>query len=466
MSGKRQYAFILCNACLAAFMGTLDSYIVNVSLPSIARDFDSTITRASLVVLAYLLSLTGMTLISGKLVDRLGLRTVLTAGYGIFIAASLLCASSGSMGLLIAARFLQGIGGAMIVISGYAIIPKLVPHDIRGWAFGYLSVMAALGVALGTPLGGIITGYSSWHWAFIVNVPIGIVAVVMGRKTLPAEVAEKNRHGRLDLSGAALSFLGIFALIFGLHAGKELGWTSPWAVAGFLAAASALALFVVVEKKSPDPILDLRIFRNRPFVLALAASMAAFMVLAGNNFILPFYLELKYGLKPQHVGLLLLIYSTMAMLVGPMAGRLSDRIHPVLLCATAMLSAALACAVFSLTLHHASLAPAIVFLFWYGVSYALFISPNNHLVMGFAAENEQGIASGVFNLFGRLSLILGVCAFETVFSAVAGHGSGNPACAGLPSAWLNQGFRTVYMGAALLCLVSFAVSVLSARRAR
>lgn len=459
-----KYSLVIGNACLAAFMGTLDSYIVNVSLPSIAHNFDISMSKASLVVLSYLLSLTSTTLISGKLADRLGLRTVLLTGYCVFIVASILCAASTSISLLIASRFVQGIGGAMMIIAGYAIIPKLVPCDIRGGAFGYLSILAALGVAVGTPLGGIITGYSSWHWVFLINVPIGIVALAIGLKTLPEDVISKDHHTRIDSLGAFLSFTGIFAFIFGLHFGKELGWTDPSIITSFLVVISAFALFIRVEKSCPDPILDLNIFRNSSFVLALAATVFALMVLSGNNFLLPFYLEINYGLKPQQVGFLLLIYSLTAIIVGPRAGRLSDTIRPVLLCSTAMLSAAVACAIFALTLHYANLAPAIVFLFWYGISNALFISPNNHLVLSFAPDNEQGSASGVFNMVARLSLILGVCAFETLFSEIVPHGNGSLADARFPLTLLNRGFQTVYFGASLLCFISFTVSALSARR--
>jgi MFS family permease len=185
------------------------------------------------------------------------------------------------------------------------------------------------------------------------------------------------------------------------------------------------------------------------------------MVLAGNIFILPFYLEIGKGLKPQHVGFLLMIYALMGMIVGPRAGQISDKIKPAILCAIAMLSATFACIFFSMTLHNNSLIPVIAFLFWYGISNALFLSPNNNLIMSLAPENKQGTASGVFNLFGRLSLVLGVSVFETIFSEVIPPAEGSLTGAAIPTDKLNHGFQTVYACASLLCFISLSVSVLT-----
>jgi EmrB/QacA subfamily drug resistance transporter len=463
---KRHYLFIVFNVCFAAFMATLDSYIVNVSLPSIARYFSITISTVSLVVLSYLLSLTSMTLIVGKLADTFGLKKIFTLGYLVFTLGSLLCGLSWTIYLLIASRFIQGIGGAMIIVSGYAIVARYLPGDIRGWAFGYLAVVAALGITVGTPLGGIITGYFSWHWIFLINVPVGIIAAISGYRSLPGEekAAGAVRRAPFDRRGAFLSFIGILALIFALNYGQEAGWKSPCIIVAFLITVISLALFIREQKRSADPLLDLTILRSRPFVFALLAAVAAIMILSGSNFILPFYLELDRGLQPQQAGLVLMIYSIMCMIVAPLAGRASDRVRPVFLCMAALFSAAAACNVFSLTLHCRGLLPVIVFLAWYGASNALFLSPNNNLVMGLAPEHKQGTASGVFNLVGRLGMVLGVCVFETVFSELVPQGKGGLMGGRLSLDELNQGFQAVYMCASLLCVAGLACSALAARK--
>ncbi len=465
---RKKYLFIVYNVCFAAFMATLDSYIVNVSLPSISRYFNIPMSIVSLVILSYLLSLTSTTLIFGKLADTLGLKKMFTWGYIVFTIGSLFCGISWSIWLLIASRFIQGIGGAMIIISGYAIIPKYLPQDIRGWAFGYLAIVAALGVTVGAPLGGIIAGYFSWHWIFLINIPIGTIAVFTSHRTLLDDGITGGEKKKIpfDIPGAFLSFLGILALICGLNFGKESGWTSLPIVISFFIVIIAFVLFIIVEERSPDPLLDLSILKNPPFMCAIIATTTALMVLAGNNLMLPFYLETSKGLKPQQVGFLLMIYSLMGMIVGPRAGRASDTIKPVLLCAIAMFSAACACIIFVVTLHSNSLIPVIIFLFWYGISNALFISPNNNLVMSLAPEHKQGTASGVFNMFGRLSLVLGVCVFETIFSEVVPQGKGSLQGVGIPADILNRGFQVVYICASLFCIFSLAVSVLTARKGK
>jgi len=459
----RKYSPIILSIVFSAFMVNLDTYIVNVSLPTISRYFDITMSNVSLVVISYLLALTSTTLIFGKMVDTFGVKNMFVAGYLVFSAGSLLCGISWTIWILVLSRFLQGIGGAMIVISGYTSITKHLPADRRGWAFGCVSSAAAVGIAVGTPLGGIITGYLSWHWIFLLNVPVGIIASILCVRTLPASdrSTESGRH--FDFKGAALSFFGILSLVYALNFGKECGWTSVPIVTAFLLAFAITVLFIVQEKRSANPLLNLGIFKNTSFLFAIVGTMAALIIMAGNNFMLPFYLEMSRGLKPQQAGLVLMIYSIVYMIAGPRAGRASDRIRPSLLCAAAMLSASCACLSFVFTLSVQSLYPVIVFLFWYAISNSLFMPSNNNLVMSMAEENHQGEASGVFNVFSKLALVLGVCLFEALFSEMIPRHSGDLADAGIPAGLLNHGFQAVYLCAAAICLLGLIFTILTAR---
>jgi len=464
-AGEKSYSPIILAIVFSAFMVNLDTYIVNVSLPTISHYFDITMSKVSLVVISYLLALTSTTLIFGKMVDTFGVKIMFIAGYLVFTAGSLLCGISWTIWVLVFSRFIQGIGGAMIIISGYTSITKHLPADRRGWAFGCVSSAAAVGIAVGTPLGGMITGCLSWHWIFLINVPVGIIASIVSARTLPGtEVRESGKH--FDFAGAALSFLGILSLVYALNFGKDGGWTSVPIVAAFLIALAMTVLFVVQEKRSADPLLNLDIFKNRSFVFALLGTLAALMIMAGNNFLLPFYLEMCRGLKPQQAGFVLMIYSIVYMIAGPRAGRASDRIRPTLLCAVAMISAACACSSFALALGVQSLIPVIIFLFWYALSNSLFMPSNNNLVMGMAAENHQGEASGVFNVFSKLALVLGVCFFEALFSETIPRHSGDLADAGISAALLNHGFQAAYWCAAALCLVALVSTVLTAGEKR
>ncbi|MEW6368206.1 MAG: DHA2 family efflux MFS transporter permease subunit [Acidobacteriota bacterium] len=464
---KRKFVPIVSTIAFAAFMVSLDSYIVNVSLPSIATFFNVSMSRVTLVILAYMVSLTSTTLIFGKLTDRFGLKAIFLLGYVVFSIGSLLCGISAHLPMLVASRFLQGIGGSMLIIAAYAIIPRQVPHEIRGWAFARVSVVAAFGVTVGAPLGGLITGYLSWHWVFLINIPIGIAAVIVGRRILPADRPRETEEARppFDILGALLSFLGIFAIVYALNNGSEEGWASPKIVAGLVVFAVSLLSFLVWEKRAPDPLLALRLFRNARFDLMLIAGGLAFMVVAGNNLLLPFYLEIDRGLAPQRTGIVLMLYSIAIMIVGPKAGAASDRIKPAVLCTIAMGSAGTAFLFFALLLPHQSPWPAVIFLVWLGVSCGLFLSPNSNQVMSEAPAEDQGAASGLFNMVMRLSLVLGACILETVFSEVVPHGAGSLAASDTSSQTLNHGFALAYTLAAALCFVAMAVSLITATRA-
>lgn len=459
---EKKYSSIILAIVFSAFMVNLDTYIVNVSLPTISHYFDITMSKVSLVIISYLLALTSTTLIFGKMVDTFGVKDMFIAGYLVFSAGSLLCGISWTIWILVFSRFIQGIGGAMIIISGYTSITKHLPPDRRGWAFGCVSSAAAVGIAVGTPLGGIITGYLSWHWIFLLNVPVGIIASIISVRTLPGSYRRESGKP-FDFTGAALSFFGILSLVYALNFGKECGWTSIPIVTAFLLALVITILFVMMEKRIANPLLNLDIFKNRSFVFALLGTVAALMIMAGNNFMLPFYLEMCRGLKPQQAGFVLMIYSIVYMIAGPRAGRASDRIRPSLLCAIAMFSAACACSSFAFTLGVQSLIPVVVFLFWYAASNSLFMPSNNNLVMGMAPENHQGEASGVFNVFNKLALVLGVCFFEALFSEVTPRHSGDPADASIPAGLLNHGFQTVYLCAAALCLLALISTIFTAR---
>jgi len=462
----KRYLPIVGTVAFAAFMVSLDSYIVNVSLPSIATYFNVSMSGVTRVILSYLVALTGFSLIFGKLTDRFGLKRIFLLGYIVFIAGSLLCGISPRLYVLVLSRFLQGMGGSMLIISAYAIIPRQIPREISGWAFGLIGIIAALGVTVGAPLGGLITGYLSWHWVFLINIPIGIVAIIIGHRVLPGDHRPEaaGPPPPFDLLGAFLSFVGIVAIVYALNNGAEEGWLSVSIVGTLILFAVVVVLFLIWEKRAPDPLLALRLFRDVRLDLMLIAGGLAFMVMAGNSLLLPFFLEIDRGLPPQKTGVILMIYSLTIMLIGPRAGAASDRIKPALLCSVAMGSAAAACLFFAIRLPHHSPWPTVTFLIWLGVSYALFLSPNSNQVMSLAPDEDKGAVSGIFNMVSRLSLVLGACILETVFSEVVPHGTGSLADGSVPQGTLNHGFEFAYVFAAGLCLAAMAVSLVSAAR--
>lgn len=460
------YRWIVVTVTFAAFMSKLDSYIVNISLPTIAGRFGVTTGQVSWIVLVYLLVSASTLLLFGKLGDRFGLRRVFFMGYLLFTLGSLLCGLSLSLNMLIVSRFIQGTGCAMLIAIAFAIIPKFLPREITGWAFGIASTGAALGIAIGAPVGGIITGFLSWRWVFLVNVPFGIFAMYIVNRYIPDEEEQelkKLKGSGFDIIGAVLSFVGLALLIYGLNMGREFGWASLRITGSFSVSILCLVAFFIREVRCDEPLLDLGLFKSFRFNAAVASTLFAYMLLAGNSFLLPFYLEIGKNLPTVSVGFVIMIYSVIYMAAGPFAGRISDSIRPGILCGFAMLSASLCSFVFAFTLSAPGLVPVVAFLIWVALSFGFFISPNNNQVMSLAPQDKQGSASGVFNTINTLGLALGVCFFEMIMSrtlstdtTVQGKG------AFLVTSF--DGFRDAYIFGGIACLIALFFSLLGRRK--
>jgi EmrB/QacA subfamily drug resistance transporter len=452
------FRWIVITVAFGAFMSKLDSYIVNISLPTIAERFHVTSAEVSWVVLVYLLVSTSTLLLFGKLGDRFGLRRVFFFGYLLFTLGSLLCGGATSLEMLVSARFIQGIGCAMILAIAFAVIPRFLPPEKTGWAFGIASTGAALGIAIGAPAGGIITGLLSWRWVFFVNVPFGIFAMYAVNRYIPDEELihpRKPGTASFDILGAALSFGGLASFIYALNTGWDFGWTSVRILGSFALCLVFLAIFFVREVKCAEPLLELSLFKSFHFTAAVTSTLFAYMLLSGTSFLLPFYLETGKKLPTQTVGFIIMIYSVIYMATGPYAGRISDKMRPSTLCAFAMLSAAACSFFFAFTLDMPGLVPVVIFLIWIAFSFGFFISPNNNQVMRLAPAHKQGSASGVFNTINSLGLALGVCIFESLMSRTStGRGLN------IVHSATMAGYRNAYIFGGIVCIIALFFSLL------
>jgi len=468
---RKKVRWVVFSVAFAVFMVRLDGYVVNISLPSLARYFQVGANEVSWVVLSYLLVMTGSTLICGKLVDRVGLKKIFVGGYGLFTLGSFLCGISPTVLFLDAARCLQGAGGAMMITGGMAGIPRYLPRHIVGWAFGVCSLANSLGIMVGAPLGGIITGFLSWRWIFLINIPVGITAFIISRRNLPADpgAATVPAKPTFDIAGSILSFTGLTALVFALSMGNGMGWTNMIIIAALSVAFFSLTAFFLQEKSTRDPILKLSLFRDRNFSLATLTTLLALMLLAGGNFLVPFYLEIVKGLRPEHVGAVVMIYSLVYMPIGPYAGKLSDRCDPRRLCTIAMLLAATACVVFAVSIPLPGLTPVVVYLILLAVAYALFFPANNNLVMTLAPSENQGAASAIYTNVMNVGMVLGVCLFEGMFSHSLPAGlSLRDLPAGADSENLtavSAAFQSAFLVGAFFSIAAFVASFISGRLA-
>lgn len=426
---KKAFALILLSSSLAMFMVKLDAYIVNISLPTIASNFATSRNMASLVLLSYLVASTATLLLFGMLGDRLGLKKIFILGFVLFTLGSLFCGLSPTISILILSRFIQGLGGSMLVANCMAIVGRFMPHEKVGSAYGILTTIAAIGVSLGAPLGGLISYYASWHWIFLINIPVGIVATWLSIKYIPGETKEKFSFRDFDFSGALLALLAFSTLILAFNSFDKRG---PEAVIPYSSLALALilfGLFIYREKTAANPILDISLFRIRPLTFALIASLCASSTSFGNSYMIPFYLEKDVGLTANWVGMLVLISSLVVMSLAPVSGKLSDKIHPIRFCTLAILIGIINYSFFSITIGFLSIWIAAVFLFFSGVFTGLFISPNNKMIMDMAASGKHGIVSATANTFSSMAAVFGVSVFQMIYSVTTGGDNATPTTA-------------------------------------
>ena len=454
----RDHRIALLIISFAAFMASLDSTIVNISLPTIASSFDVDISIVSWVVLAYLLVLAGLLLVFGKLGDLKGFRRVFIAGFAIFAVGSLLCGLSATIYQLIAFRALQGIGGAALEALAPAMILIYLPASRRGWALGVLATVVSLGIAAGPILGGLITEHMSWHWIFLINVPVGIIAVLFAARYLPADVPSAS-GAPFDTAGAALILLALTTLLFPLNQGLDLGWTSPVILGSFCASVLLWILFFVHEHRCEAPLVDMRLFSSRNYLLGNAAGLLIMMVYNGLIFLLPFFFEIVQGRSTEFAGLLLAIPAVALMLVGPVSGALSDRYGSRLPTICACILAAAALYLFSFFSQNTGLPFIIGSMVLIGVAIGLFFPPNMSQILGSGGKEGEGVASSVMMTIRNTGAVFGVAIFGTiVVQVVTGMMAHRHVVTASPDV-LSAGFSIAFSIGILICLAGACISV-------
>ena len=410
--------------CLGLFMTTLDASIVNIGLPAIASAFATPLDGAlEWIIICYLVVIGGLLLTFGRLSDIIGRSPIWLTGLVVFTLGSAVCGAAPSLGLLIAARAIQGVGGALIFSTSAALISGAVPATQRGRALGWGAVAIAVGASAGPTIGGLLTAYASWRWIFYVNVPIGLVAILATLRLIPPTI----EHGgqRFDPAGAALLAIALASLTLGLSFGQEWGWTSARVLGILLLGATSLAAGVAVELRSSQPIIDIRLFRNPVFVSAVGSLLCSMLALFAVGFLLPFYAEELRGFSAERTGLLLTPFPVAMALVSPAAGALSDRVGSRWLAPVALTITAVAL----LLLTQLDATSSMLAMAWRlalaGIGLGLFQAPNTRALMDAAPPSQQGMASGVFATTRVTGQALSVAIAGAVFASSGGAGAGS-----------------------------------------
>jgi EmrB/QacA subfamily drug resistance transporter len=450
---------------LGTFMAPLDGSIVTTVLPDITKFFHTEISIAQWVPAIYLLTISCLILLYGRLGDMIGYKKVFLYGLAAFTVTSILCGLSQSIWMLIAFRALQGLAAGMMMAVGFAIITAAFPPTERGKAMGIYAISIAAGLGLGPTLGGLIAEYLNWRYIFFVNVPIGIAAVLWGYRIIPR--GSTNPGQRLDLAGALTAFVFLITLLLYANRGEDWGWLSPESIGLLVVAVLSGITFIWMERRSAQPMLNLALFSNRRFSFANLSALLSFMALFSLVFLTPFYLTFVLHYSILKVGLIMAAGPIATLFVAPLSGAFSDRIGTRGLAFCGMSIAALGLFFLSGLKESADALDVIWRLIIAGLGMGMFQSPNNSAVMGSVPVFHLGIASGILAAMRNVGMVLGLAVAGAVLYNVAPiASSGQPGSfTGADIQEFISGLRWAYIVGAIIAATA-ALTSLAARGQR
>ena len=455
---------IIGTVSFASLIGALDMSIVNISVPAIVRDWQIPIGLGSLVIISYLLTLTVLILIMGKLADRYGFRNIFLSGFLIFGIGSALCGFAPDIYILIGSRMIQATGAAMLSAVSPAIITRYLPDSARGKSLGYLIACSAVGYALGPGIGGMLAEYFSWRWIFYINLPIVIGGLVLGYYIIPKD----SRHGALkkfDFLNASLFavFLGGILASFAFY--QVPGTPDSVLLALFLTGIAAGILFLIRDRKTHDPLFFTPLIKNSNFILGLITCFIITALFSGVTYLMPLYLVNSRHLDHFLAGLIMTVPALISMFMAPASGSLADRYGSPVISAVSIGLAALGFLLICTFNPMTAIAVIIAAMIITRVSTAAFFGPNGRLIMGNCTEDTIGIGSGMMMAVRHAGLVCGIALFQSVFAIrMYFEGiprDGTPLVPRLTPALSVLGYQAVYLTAFVLCVLVVILCLIS-----
>ncbi|GIW13933.1 MAG: MFS transporter [Tepidiforma sp.] len=449
------------------YMATMDFSIVNVALPTLAREFDRSPDTVVWATLVASLVVTGLTLTAGRAGDLYGRKRVYIAGWVIFTIGMALASFAPSFEILIVMRFLQSIGVALAIANGNAIVTEAFPPEQRGQALGTTGAVVGAGLMSGPILGGIILEFFSWHAVFALRVPIGVAAMTLAWLAIrPSSPSAAGTARRMDVPGALLLFISLSSALLAVNRGQSWGWSSA-PVLGLLAlSAVAFALFLRVESRSPSPVVALTLFRERDYSVGVSSLALSFLGQSSVTFLLPFYLQEVRDFSTGRVGLIVATIPCMMLLLSPLSGRISDRYrftHQATI-GIALVSVGL----FSLATITAETPVALIVLRLavIGIGTSVFMSPNSATIMNSVPPDRLGTASASVATARNIGNAVGLALASAVLVAAASASAGYTATrvADLPDSAIVDGVRAAFAAAGFASSAAVAASLLRGGR--
>jgi EmrB/QacA subfamily drug resistance transporter len=445
---SRQRRFLVLAVCsMSLLIVGLDTTIVNVALPSIRRELHSSVSGLQWTIDAYTLVLASLLMLSGSTADRVGRRRIFQVGLVVFSLGSLLCALSPSLGFLIGARVVQAIGGSMLNPVALSIIRNVFedPRE-RAMAMGVWGAVFGISMALGPVVGGLLVDTTSWRAVFVVNIPVGVAAIVLTAMFVPESRAE--HHRRIDPVGQALIVAALASLTYAIIQGPRAGWSSPEIVTLFAVAVVCFVTLVPYELRRREPLLEMRFFRSAPFSGANAIAVCAFAAIGGFLFLNTLYLQEVRHLSPLHAGLYLLPMAAMIFVAAPLSGRLVGA-HggrpSLILAGAAVVTGAL---MLTRITPHTSTLYLLGAYFVFGLGAGMVNPPISNTAVSGMPSSQAGVAAAVASTSRQVGMTLGVA----VIGAIAGGSLSGSIGGGFAEATHPGWWVVAVLGAAILVL--------------
>jgi EmrB/QacA subfamily drug resistance transporter len=410
---------IITAVAIGTFMSALDASVVNIALPSISSHFKAPLYIIEWVVMSYLLVISSLLLTYGRLGDMYGHKRIYISGFVAFTAGSLLCGMAPTIALLIVFRAIQALGAGMLMSMGPAIITDVTPAQKRGKALGVNAVAVSIALTTGPVLGGFLTTHFGWQSIFYINLPIGIIGSLWAYKIIPG--AARYERQNFDVAGAVTIFLALMSLLVPLSYTEKYGWGNSYILASLAAGIMLLMIFIYIERKIKDPMMDLGLFRSRLFTMSNVSALINYMAQFSVTLLMPFYLQQLRGLPPSAAGFMLIPMPVTTMIVAPISGALSDRFDSRYISSAGM--GFISAGIFLLSRLSADSPNTyiIAVLALTGLGSGLFQTPNNSAIMGSVPGNRRGIASSMLATMRNMGMVLGVAVAGALFSSRLGY---------------------------------------------
>ena len=404
---------ILIATCLFTFMSTLDGSIVNIAMPTMSKDLAISMNEAEWIVSVYMITICCLLIFWGRISDTVGKVKIFKIGTLIFILGSLFCGISSTLEMLLISRIIQATGASMTMATNYGIITENFPPEMRGRSLGVLGSFVSLGSIAGPGIGGVIIQKYTWHYRFLINIPIGIFAFVLGYFVFPKS-KKKDIPLNLDYLGFILFDMFIISLFMGIFIGQVIGFTKLSIIILFIIAVCSFVGFIFREKGAKNPLIDLTIFNNKSFSVGLTCAVLIFSSNLFMNTLLPFYLQDTLKLSSLMSGFILMCVPIAMVIVAPISGALSDKIGSEGLTFLGLFIVSVSQLLFILIGLKTTISYLVILTLLAGTGVALFQSPNNSIIMSSVEHNHLGIAGSINSLARNIGMVTGLSLSTTI----------------------------------------------------